>query len=99
MNIDQLASEAVSGLADRLVANISDRLVGMVVDRLGGSKTGSRALAGLRENPADPAHRELTESVLADELGRDPGFANALAEALAKPTTQMSTVTILSRQM
>jgi hypothetical protein len=86
MDVDELAGVAVSALALRLGSGVADPLVALISRRLQFSYIGKRALAGLRGDPADAWHRELTTAVIADELTRGPVFERALTEAV-RPTT------------
>ena len=86
MDVDELAGAATAALVQRFGSGPADPLVAMVSRRLQFSYIGKRVLAGLRVNPTAAWQRELTTSVLADELSRAPVFERALTEALAGDT-------------
>ena len=86
MDVDELAGVATAALVQRFGSGLADPLVAMVSRRLQFSYIGKRVLAGLRVNPTAAWQRELTTSVLADELSRAPVFERALTEALAGAT-------------
>jgi len=80
MDVDELAGAAAAALVQRLGSGMADPLVAVVSRRLQFSYIGKRVLAELRINPANAWHRELTTSVIADELSRGPVFERALTE-------------------
>jgi hypothetical protein len=82
MDVDELASVATMPLVQRLGSGGADPLVALISRRLQFSSIGKRALADLRTHPSGPWPRELTTSVIADELSRGPAFERALAEAV-----------------
>jgi hypothetical protein len=84
MDVDELAGVATAALVQRLGSGIADPLVTVVSRRLQFSYIGKRVLAGLRLNPTSAWQRELTTSVIADELSRGPVFERALTEALGR---------------
>jgi hypothetical protein len=86
MDVDELAGVATAALVQRFGSGPADPLVAVVSRRLQFSYVGKRVLAGLRVNPTDAWHRELTTSVIADELTRAPAFELALTEALTGAT-------------
>jgi len=82
MDVDELAGVATVALVQRLGSRGADPLVAVVSRRLQFSVIGKRALADLRKDPTGAWPRELTTSVIADELSRGPLFERALADAL-----------------
>ena len=84
MDVDELAGVAASALALRLGSDVADPLVTVLSRRLQFSYIGKRVLAELRGNPTGAWQRELTTSVIADELSRGPVFERALTEALGE---------------
>jgi hypothetical protein len=86
MDVDELAGAATAALVQRLGSGMADPLVDVVSRRLQFSYIGKRVLAELRINPTNARQRELTTSVIADELSRGPGFERALSEALGRVT-------------
>ena len=86
MDVDELAGVATAALVQRLGSGMADPLVAVVSRRLQFSFIGKRALAELRVNPHSAWQRELTTSVIADELSRGPVFERALTEALSRVT-------------
>jgi hypothetical protein len=92
MDVDELAGLATMALVQRLGSGGADPLVTLVSRRLQFSFIGKRALADLRTDPTGAWPRELTTSVIADELSRGPVFERALAETLG-PFRQTATET------
>jgi hypothetical protein len=91
MDVDELAGVAASALALRLGSGVADPLVAVLSRRLQFSYIGKRALAALRDSPTGAWQRELTTSVIADELSRGPIFERALTEALGQAAMRQHT--------
>ena len=89
MDVDELAGAATAALVQRLGSGMADPLVAVISRRLHFSYIGKRVLAELRINPASAWRRELTTSVIADELSRGPVFERALTEALGRVTEKV----------
>lgn len=68
-----------SGVLDRAAEDTGERLYQLVAARLQASQLGSNLLQRLQQQPDDASRGQAVALALADEIGKDPEFREALA--------------------